>query len=65
MLGLETATIREIVKILRNTYCRQIGVEFMHIHDPVAKNWLQERIEGSRKIGWSSRSRRSATSSRS
>ena len=31
VLGLETATMREILKILRRTYCRHIGVEFMHI----------------------------------
>jgi 2-oxoglutarate dehydrogenase E1 component len=46
VLGLETATIREILRILRRTYCRHIGVEFMHITAPVQKSWLQERIEG-------------------
>ena len=46
VLGLETATIREIVKILRRTYCRHIGVEFMHITNPAQKSWIQERIEG-------------------
>ncbi len=46
VLGLETATIREIVKILRRTYCRHIGVEFMHITSPAQKSWIQERIEG-------------------
>src|SRR5512134_2259213 len=49
VLGLETATIRQIVKILRRTYCRQIGVEFMHISSPVQKAWLQQRIEGEEK----------------
>ena len=49
VLGLETATIRQILKILRRTYCRQIGVEFMHITSPVQKRWIQERIEGSDK----------------
>src|SRR5438477_530035 len=34
VLGLETATIREILRILRRTYCQQIGVEFMHITSP-------------------------------
>jgi 2-oxoglutarate dehydrogenase E1 component len=46
VLGLETATIREIVKILRRTYCQHIGVEFMHITNPAQKSWIQERIEG-------------------
>ncbi|MFM9942229.1 MAG: 2-oxoglutarate dehydrogenase E1 component [Hyphomicrobiaceae bacterium] len=49
VLGLETATIRQILKILRRTYCRQIGVEFMHITSPLQKRWIQERIEGSDK----------------
>ena len=49
VLGLESATIREIVKILRRTYCRHIGVEFMHITSPVEKSWIQERIEGKDK----------------
>ena len=38
--------IREILKILRRTYCRHIGVEFMHITSPAQKSWIQERIEG-------------------
>ena len=49
VLGLEMATIREILKILRRTYCRHIGVEFMHITSPAQKSWIQERIEGSDK----------------
>src|SRR5262245_35492992 len=46
VLGLEIATVREILKILRRTYCRHVGVEFMHITSPAQKAWLQERIEG-------------------
>ncbi len=46
VLGLETATLREIVAILRRTYCSTIGFEFMHITDAEEKSWLQERIEG-------------------
>ena len=45
-LGRETATLREIVEILRSTYCGPVGVEFMHIQDPDQKSWIQERIEG-------------------
>ena len=46
VLGLEFATIREIVDILERTYCQTLGVEFMHIADPAEKAWIQERIEG-------------------
>ena len=46
VLGMEFATIREIVGLLKRTYCNTIGVEFMHISDPEQKAWLQERIEG-------------------
>ncbi|MGY6531975.1 2-oxoglutarate dehydrogenase E1 component [Glycocaulis sp.] len=45
-LGLETATVREILDILQRTYCGTFGVEFMHISNPEEKAWLQERIEG-------------------
>jgi 2-oxoglutarate dehydrogenase E1 component len=46
VLGRETATLREIMQILRQTYCGPIGVEFMHIQDPEQKSWIQRRIEG-------------------
>src|SRR5271166_3809982 len=46
VLGRETATLREIVAILRETYCGTIGVEFMHIQDPDQKAWIQRKIEG-------------------
>ncbi|MDP3658678.1 2-oxoglutarate dehydrogenase E1 component, partial [Phenylobacterium sp.] len=46
VLGLETSTIREILEILRRTYCGDVGVQYMHISDPAQKSWLQERIEG-------------------
>lgn len=46
VLGLETATIREMVEILRRTYCGTLAIEFMHISDPEEKAWLQERVEG-------------------
>jgi len=46
VLGLETATLRQMVGILKRTYCGRIGYEFMHINDPVEKDWLQRRIEG-------------------
>ena len=49
VLGLETATMRQILGILRRTYCQHIGVEFTHITNPAQKSWIQERIEGEEK----------------
>src|SRR6187455_63896 len=49
VLGLEFATLREIVAILQRTYCQTLGVEFMHISNPAQKAWIQERIEGKDK----------------
>src|SRR5271166_93880 len=46
VLGRETASLREIVTILRDTYCGPIGVEFMHIQDPDQKSWIQRKVEG-------------------
>jgi len=46
VLGLEFATVREMLAILQRTYCSTVGVEFMHINDPEAKQWVQERMEG-------------------
>jgi 2-oxoglutarate dehydrogenase E1 component len=46
VLGLETATPRQILDILRRTYCGHLGVEFTHITEPAEKSWLQGRIEG-------------------
>jgi 2-oxoglutarate dehydrogenase E1 component len=46
MLGRESATIREILEILKASYCGSIGIEFMHIQDTLQKDWLQRRIEG-------------------
>jgi 2-oxoglutarate dehydrogenase E1 component len=40
-----TMTLRDILKALRDTYCHSLGVEFMHISDPAAKRWIQERME--------------------
>ena len=48
VLGMETATLRTILEVVRATYCGNIGVEFMHIGDPAQKAWIQARIEGVR-----------------
>ncbi|WP_428630760.1 2-oxoglutarate dehydrogenase E1 component [Sphingopyxis sp.] len=49
-LGLEKATIREIVAILRANYCGNVGLEYMHISDIEERAFLQERMEGADKI---------------
>jgi 2-oxoglutarate dehydrogenase E1 component len=49
VLGIERATMREIIGVLRKVYCGTLGVEFMHISDPKQKAWIQERIEGPHK----------------
>ena len=46
VLGLETASMREIVKILRRTYCGNFALQYMHISNPKQSSWLKERIEG-------------------
>jgi 2-oxoglutarate dehydrogenase E1 component len=46
VLGLDTATPRQILEVCRATYCGPIGVEFMHIQDPDQKAWVQQRMEG-------------------
>ena len=45
-LGMEFATVPEMLEVLKRTYCSTVGVEFMHISDPEAKAWIQERMEG-------------------
>jgi 2-oxoglutarate dehydrogenase E1 component len=47
VLGLQHATLRQIVEILLRTYCGNIGVEFMHMQNPAEKYWIQERTESS------------------
>ncbi len=46
VLGLDNPTLRQIMQVLRATYCGPIGVEFMHIQDPEQKSWIQRRVEG-------------------
>ena len=49
VLGLESATLSEILAIVRRTYCGNVGLQYMHISDPAEKAWLQRRIEGKDK----------------
>ena len=46
VLGLQFGTLRQIIGILRRTYCQTLGVEFLHISNGAQKGWIQERIEG-------------------
>jgi len=43
--GKPKAAFRDILKILRDSYCRTVGIEYMHIQDPEERLWLQEKIE--------------------
>jgi len=49
VLGQQTASLNEILSILKKTYCSNIGYEFMHIGDPEEKSWIRDRIEGKEK----------------
>ncbi|MEO7032151.1 MAG: 2-oxoglutarate dehydrogenase E1 component [Herbaspirillum sp.] len=46
--GPETATLRDLLNMLRDTYCRSIGAEYMYMSDPAQKRWMQEKLESSR-----------------
>ena len=45
LFGRERATLREIVALLRATYCDKIGVEYMHIQVPIERAWIQQKFE--------------------
>ncbi|MBV9824675.1 MAG: 2-oxoglutarate dehydrogenase E1 component [Alphaproteobacteria bacterium] len=45
LLGRERARLREIIELLRETYCRKIGVEYMHIQTPAERAWIQQKFE--------------------
>ena len=46
VLGLKFATLREIIEIVKRTYCGTFALQYMHISDPDQSSWLKERIEG-------------------
>ncbi len=48
LVGPERASLREILQILRETYCGTIGTEYMYISDPAQKRWIQQRLEAVR-----------------
>src|SRR4051812_44090498 len=43
--GEQLMPLRDILGVLRNSYCRTVGVEYMHITDPEEREWLQQRVE--------------------
>ncbi|WP_446686792.1 multifunctional oxoglutarate decarboxylase/oxoglutarate dehydrogenase thiamine pyrophosphate-binding subunit/dihydrolipoyllysine-residue succinyltransferase subunit [Plantactinospora siamensis] len=43
--GKQRMKLREVLGVLRDSYCRRVGVEYMHIQDPEERRWIQERIE--------------------
>ncbi|MGR3442935.1 MAG: 2-oxoglutarate dehydrogenase E1 component [Thalassococcus profundi] len=46
VLGLQIASLREIIEIVKRTYCGTFALQYMHISDPEQSAWLKERIEG-------------------
>ena len=46
VLGLQFASMRQIIDILKRTYCSTFALQYMHISDPEQSSWLKERIEG-------------------
>ncbi len=46
VLGLQIASMRQIVDIVKRTYCGTFALQYMHISDPEQAAWLKERIEG-------------------
>ncbi len=59
VLGMEMATMRQIVDLVRRTYCGTFALQYMHISDPEQAGWLKERIEGlGKEVHFSRRGRR-------
>ena len=46
--GQENMTLRDLIKALRDTYCSNIGAEFMYLSDPAQKRWIQQHLESIR-----------------
>jgi 2-oxoglutarate decarboxylase len=43
--GQQKMKLRDVLGVLRDSYCRRVGVEYMHIQDPEERRWIQERVE--------------------
>ncbi|KPL14747.1 MAG: alpha-ketoglutarate decarboxylase [Bacteroides sp. SM23_62] len=50
--GRRRIKLREIIEILQESYCRTVGIEYMHIQDPAQKTWIQNRVEGVPRSKW-------------
>jgi 2-oxoglutarate decarboxylase len=46
LVGETELPLGRILGVLRDAYCRTIGIEYMHIQDPVQKRWIQDHVEG-------------------
>jgi len=49
-VGIDRTTLRNLLQALRDTYCRNIGFEYMFISDRAQRQWIQERIEPARGV---------------
>ena len=59
VLGLELASMNEIIDIVRRTYCGTFALQYMHISNPDESQWLKERIEGyGKEINFTKRGRK-------
>ena len=59
VLGLQIASMRQIVDIVKRTYCGTFALQYMHISDPEQSAWLKERIEGyGKEIGFTREGRK-------
>jgi len=60
VMGMETASLNQIIEIMERTYCSTFGVQFMHVSNPEEKSWIQQRIEGpDKEISFTPEGRRS------
>ncbi|MEP6660141.1 MAG: 2-oxo acid dehydrogenase subunit E2, partial [Acidimicrobiales bacterium] len=46
LAGVDKLPLGEILHILRDAYCRTVGIEYMHIQDPDEQRWIQAKVEG-------------------
>ena len=43
--GQRVMKLRDVLGVLRDSYCRMVGIEYMHIQDPAQRKWIQDRVE--------------------
>ncbi|MEV6342330.1 multifunctional oxoglutarate decarboxylase/oxoglutarate dehydrogenase thiamine pyrophosphate-binding subunit/dihydrolipoyllysine-residue succinyltransferase subunit [Actinoplanes sp. NPDC051851] len=48
--GKEKMKLRDVLGVLRDSYCRRVGIEYMHIQDPEERRWVQEHVEVGHKV---------------